>query len=178
MNTINAEEILIPLIKCRCRSFSRIFPAQTQSPIQTRSHLATKPLYYSGLAEVKRVEKRRIIDLRDKVGTKGCIVGKIVKSQMKGAGHMTRMKDERLQNISETKKQDCCKKTRKTKAKLGGLCEERPEKNRGGRKVGRTDQQQGPMETDYKSSRTSECQLDLTRFNKIAIQGIPQMAVD
>ena len=35
MNTINAEEILIPLIKCRCRSFSRIFPAQTQSPIQT-----------------------------------------------------------------------------------------------------------------------------------------------
>ena len=41
MNTINAEEILIPLIKCRCRSFSRIFPAQTQSPIQTRSHLAT-----------------------------------------------------------------------------------------------------------------------------------------
>ena len=41
MNTINAEEILIPLIKCRCRSFSRIFPAQTQSPIQTRRHLAT-----------------------------------------------------------------------------------------------------------------------------------------
>ena len=41
MNTINAEEILIPLIKCRCRSFSRIFPAQTQSPIQTRSHLAS-----------------------------------------------------------------------------------------------------------------------------------------
>ena len=39
MNTINAEEILIPLIKCRCRSFSRIFPAQTQSPMQTRSHL-------------------------------------------------------------------------------------------------------------------------------------------
>ena len=42
MNTINAEEILIPLIKCRCRSYSRIFPAQTQSPNQTRSHLATK----------------------------------------------------------------------------------------------------------------------------------------
>ena len=41
MNTINAEEILISLIKCRCRSFSRIFPAQTQSPIQTRSHLAS-----------------------------------------------------------------------------------------------------------------------------------------
>ena len=37
MNTINAEEILIPLIKCRCRSYSRIFPAQTQSPIKTPS---------------------------------------------------------------------------------------------------------------------------------------------
>ena len=47
-------------------------------------------------------------------------------------------------------------KTRKTTAKMGGLCEERPEKGRGGRKVERKGQQQGPMETNYKSSRTSE----------------------
>ena len=67
-------------------------------------------LYYSGLAEVKRVEKRRIIDLREEVGTKGCTFGKIVKSRIKWAGHMTRMKDEILQKRSETKKQECCKK--------------------------------------------------------------------
>ena len=35
-------------------------------------------------------------DLREEVGTKACcIVGKIVKSRMKWAGHMVRMKDER-----------------------------------------------------------------------------------
>ena len=32
------------------------------------------------------------------------IVGKIVKSRMKWAGHMVRMKDERLPKRSETKK--------------------------------------------------------------------------
>ena len=45
---------------------------------------------------------------------------------------------------------------RKTTAKMGGLCEERPEKGRGGRKVQSKGQQQGPMETNHKRSRTSE----------------------
>ena len=31
-------------------------------------------------------------DLREEVGTKACIIGKIVKSRMKWAGHMVRMK--------------------------------------------------------------------------------------
>ena len=35
------------------------------------------------IAGVKRVERRRMKDLREKVGTKVCIVGKIVKSRMK-----------------------------------------------------------------------------------------------
>ena len=35
---------------------------------------------------------------------------------------------------------------RKTTAKMGGLCEERSEKGRGGRQVEREGQQQGPME--------------------------------
>ena len=46
-------------------------------------------------------------------------------------------------------------KTRKTTAKMGGMCEERSEKGRG-RKVERKGQQQGPMETNHESSRTSE----------------------
>ena len=45
---------------------------------------------------------------------------------------------------------------RKTTTKMGGLCEERYEKGRGGRKIERKDQQQGPMEANYESSRTSE----------------------
>ena len=47
-------------------------------------------------------------------------------------------------------------KTRKTTAKMEGLCEERPEKGRGGRKVQSKGQQQGPMETNHKRSSTSE----------------------
>ena len=35
---------------------------------------------------------------------------------------------------------------RKTTAKMGGLCEEMSEKGRGGRKVEREGQQQGPIE--------------------------------
>ena len=40
-------------------------------------------------------------DLREEVGTKACIVGKIVKSRMKWAGHMVRMKDDKLPKSRE-----------------------------------------------------------------------------
>ena len=68
MNTINAEEILIPLIKCRCRSFSRIFPAQTQSPIQTRSHL---------IQRVESVINNQTINL-----LRRCLMGDSLASQL------------------------------------------------------------------------------------------------
>ena len=42
------------------------------------------------IAGVKRVERRTIKDVRQE--TKACIVGKIVKSRMKWAEHMVRMK--------------------------------------------------------------------------------------
>ena len=56
------------------------------------------------IAVVKRVERRRMKAIREEVGTKACIVGKIVKSRMKWAGHMVRMKDDKLPKRSETKK--------------------------------------------------------------------------
>ena len=49
-------------------------------------------------------------DLREEVGTKACIVGKIVKSRMKSVGQMVRMKDEKLPKRTETKKHDGCRK--------------------------------------------------------------------
>ena len=57
------------------------------------------------IAGVMRVGRRRIKDLREEVGTKACIVGKIVKSRMKWAGHLVRMNDDKLPKRSETKKQ-------------------------------------------------------------------------
>ena len=48
------------------------------------------------IAGVRRAERRRMKDLREEVGTKACIVGKIVKIRIKWAGHMVGMKDERL----------------------------------------------------------------------------------
>ena len=62
------------------------------------------------IAGVRRVERRRMKDLREEVGTKACKVGKIVKSRMKWAGHMVRMKDEKLPKRSETMKHDGCRK--------------------------------------------------------------------
>ena len=53
------------------------------------------------IAGVKRVERMRMKDLGEEVGTKACIVGKIVKSPMKWAGHMVRMKDDKLPKRSE-----------------------------------------------------------------------------
>ena len=49
-------------------------------------------------------------DLREEVGTKVCIVGKIVKSRMKWAGHMVRMKYDKLPKRAETKKQEGSRK--------------------------------------------------------------------
>ena len=63
------------------------------------------------IAGVRRVERWRMKDMREEVGTKACIVGKIVKSRMKWAGHMVRMKDTKLpKRSSETKKHDGCRK--------------------------------------------------------------------
>ena len=55
--------------------------------------------------------KERMKDLREEVGTKACIGGKIVRTRMKWARHIVRMKDERLPpKRSETKKQEGCRK--------------------------------------------------------------------
>ena len=42
-------------------------------------------------------------DMREEVGSKGCIVGKLVKSRVKWAGHMVRMKYDKLPKRAETK---------------------------------------------------------------------------
>ena len=48
-------------------------------------------------------------DMREEVGTKACIVGKI-NSRMKWTGHLIRMKDGKLPKRYETKKQEGCRK--------------------------------------------------------------------
>ena len=93
------------------------------------------------IAGVRRVERRRMKYLREEVGTKACIVGKLVKSRMKWAWHMVRMKDDKLPKKSRDKEARRFQKTRKTTAKMGGLCEERSEKGRGGRQIERKGKQ-------------------------------------
>ena len=62
------------------------------------------------IAGVRRAERRRMKDLREEVGSKACIVGKIVKSRMKWAGHMVRMNDDKLPKRAETKRQEGSRK--------------------------------------------------------------------
>ena len=59
---------------------------------------------------VRRVERRRMKDMREEVGTKACIVDKIVKSRMKWAGHIVRMKDDKLPKRADTKNEDGSRK--------------------------------------------------------------------
>ena len=101
----------------------------------------------------KRLERRRMKDMREEVGTKASIVGKIVKSRTKWD---FRIKRWEISEKSRDKGTRRLQKTRKTTAKMGGLCEERYKKGRGGRKVERKGQQQRAMEANHESSHTAE----------------------
>ena len=107
------------------------------------------------IAGVMRVERRRMKDLRGEVVTKACIVSKIVKSRVKWAGHMVRMKDDKLPKRSDTKKQEGCRKRGRPRLRWEDCVKLDLRKA-----VVRKGQQQGPMKTNYKSSRTSEWPVD------------------
>ena len=64
--------------------------------IRTASTSTCENNWIRKIGGVRRVERRRMKDLREKVGNKACIVGKIVKSRMKWTGHMVRMNDDKL----------------------------------------------------------------------------------
>ncbi len=69
--------------------------------------------------------------------------------RMKWAGYMVRISlIERREIIEKILDKEARKlqKTRKNTAKIGGLCEERSEKGKGGGQLEREGQQQGPME--------------------------------
>ena len=52
------------------------------------------------IAGVKRVDRRRMDELREEVGTQKCSMGRLVKSQLKWAGHVERMKEDRLPRMA------------------------------------------------------------------------------
>ena len=96
---------------------SRVVPSSTyglemlaQSELHQHNLQVCENNWIRRIAGVRRVERRRMKDLREEVGTKACIVGKIVKSRIKWAGRMVRMKDDKLQKSSETKKQEGSRK--------------------------------------------------------------------
>ena len=86
------------------------------------------------IAGVRRVERRRMKDLREEVGTKACIVGRIVKSRRNGLD-IIYGPNERGQTTEKSRDKEARRFqiTRKTTATMEGLCEERSEKGRRGR---------------------------------------------
>ena len=85
-----------------------------------------------------------------------CIVGKIVKSRMKWAGHMVRMKDEKLPKRSETMKHDGCRKRGRPQLRWEDCVKRDLRKAEEEEKWREKANNRGPMETNHKSSRTSE----------------------
>ena len=57
------------------------------------------------IAGVKRVDRRRMDELREKVGIQKCLMGRLVKSRMKWAGHVERMKEDRLPRMAYVHKE-------------------------------------------------------------------------
>ena len=72
--------------------------------------------------------------LREEVGTKARTVGKIVKSRIKWAGHMIKMKDERLPKRSDIKKQEGCGKRERPQIRWED-CVKRDLRERSGEKM-------------------------------------------
>ena len=56
--------------------------------------------WVSRIAGVKRVDRRRMDELRKEVGIQKCLMGRLVKSRLKWAGHVERMKEDRLPRMA------------------------------------------------------------------------------
>ncbi len=52
------------------------------------------------IAEVKIMDRMRMDELREEVGIKKCLMGRLVKSRMKWAGHVERMNEDRLPRMA------------------------------------------------------------------------------
>ena len=52
------------------------------------------------IAGLKRVYRRRMDELREEVGIQKCLMGRLVKSRLKWAGHVERMKEDRLPRMA------------------------------------------------------------------------------
>ena len=46
------------------------------------------------------MDRRRMDELREEVGIQKCLMGRLVKSRMKWAGHVERMKEDRLPSVA------------------------------------------------------------------------------
>ena len=76
---------------------------------------------------------------------------------MKWAGHMVRMKDDKLPKRSETKTKEGCRKRGSPQLRWEDCMKRGLRKAGVGEKWRKIEgQQKGPMEVNYKSSRTSE----------------------
>ena len=52
------------------------------------------------IAGVKRMDRRRMDELREEVGIQKCLMGRLVKSRMNWAGYVERMKEDRLPRMA------------------------------------------------------------------------------
>ena len=81
------------------------------------------------IAGVKRVDRRRMDELREEVGIQKCLMGRLVKSRMKWAGQVERMKEDRLPRMAYVhQERGKRERERKTTYEMARLRRERHEK--------------------------------------------------
>ena len=87
----------------------------------TRETASLREYWVRRTAGVKRIDKRRMEELREEVGVKESLTRKLVRSRLKWAGHTKSMEGERLMKTQSGGQ----KEKRKTVTEIGGLHEER-----------------------------------------------------
>ena len=84
------------------------------------------------ITRTKRVDRRRMNDLRKEVGMQCSLTGRLVRSRMRWAGHLVRMDASKLEKRAEVEKASRTLEKGKATAEMGGLREEGHEKIGGG----------------------------------------------
>ena len=82
------------------------------------------------IAGVKRVDRRRMDELREEVGIQKCLMGRLVKSRMKWAGH-ERMKEDRLKEDRLPMKEDRLRMKEDRLPRMAYVHQERGKRKRG-----------------------------------------------
>ena len=71
------------------------------------------------------MDRRRMDELRQEIGVQVSLIGRLVKCQLKWAGHLVRLEEEKIAKRVDRLREQGRRKKRETMVEMGRLCKER-----------------------------------------------------